>query len=55
VDACSLGFRTIVAEEAVADRAELPHVASLFDMDAKYADVMSCAEVHENLRRVHAA
>ncbi len=46
VDACSLGFRTIVAEEAVADRAELPHLASLFDMDRKYADVTSCDDVH---------
>ncbi|HEV7825198.1 MAG TPA: isochorismatase family protein [Mycobacteriales bacterium] len=44
VDACSYGFRTIVVEEAVGDRAELPHVASLFDIDAKYGDVVPLAE-----------
>lgn len=40
VDACSYGFRTIVVEEAVGDRAALPHAASLFDIDAKYGDVV---------------
>jgi nicotinamidase-related amidase len=49
VDSTSSGFRTIVPREAVADRAELPHLASLFDMDAKYADVMSLQEVLEQL------
>lgn len=44
VDACSFGFRAIVVEEAVGDRAELPHAASLFDIDAKYGDVVSLAE-----------
>jgi nicotinamidase-related amidase len=55
VDACSLGFRTIVAEEAVADRAELPHLASLFDMDRKYADVTSCDDVLAELRKISGA
>lgn len=41
VDACSHGFRTIVVEEAVGDRADLPHYVNLFDIDAKYADVVS--------------
>jgi maleamate amidohydrolase len=44
VDACSYGFRTIVVEEAVGDRAALPHAASLFDIDAKYGDVVSLQE-----------
>jgi nicotinamidase-related amidase len=44
VDACSYGFHTIVVEEAVGDRAELPHHASLFDIDAKYGDVVPLAE-----------
>ena len=44
VDACSYGFRTIVVEEAVGDRAELPHAASLFDIDAKYGDVVGLPE-----------
>jgi maleamate amidohydrolase len=44
VDACSYGFHTIVVEEAVGDRAALPHAASLFDIDAKYGDVVGLAE-----------
>jgi maleamate amidohydrolase len=44
VDACSLGFRTIVAREAVGDRAVLPHLANLFDIDMKYGDVVSAEE-----------
>lgn len=45
VDACSHGFNVVVPQEAVADRAAAPHGMSLFDMDAKYADVLPCAEV----------
>lgn len=44
VDACSYGFHTIVVEEAVGDRAVLPHAASLFDIDAKYGDVVTLDE-----------
>jgi maleamate amidohydrolase len=44
VDACSYGFHTIVVEEAVGDRAALPHAASLFDIDAKYGDVVGLEE-----------
>jgi nicotinamidase-related amidase len=44
VDACSYGFHTIVVEEAVGDRASLPHAASLFDIDAKYGDVVNLNE-----------
>ncbi len=44
VDACSFGFHTIVVEEAVGDRAALPHAASLFDIDAKYGDVVGLDE-----------
>jgi nicotinamidase-related amidase len=44
VDACSYGFHTIVVEEAVGDRAALPHAASLFDIDAKYGDVVGLDE-----------
>jgi maleamate amidohydrolase len=39
VDACSYGFRTIVVEDAVGDRAPLSHLTCLFDIDAKYGDV----------------
>ena len=41
VDACSRGFRPMVIREAVADRHPDPHEANLFDIDAKYGDVVS--------------
>jgi nicotinamidase-related amidase len=44
VDSCSYGFHTIVVEDAVGDRAALPHAASLFDIDAKYGDVVPLDE-----------
>lgn len=50
VDSCSYGFHTIVVEEAVGDRAALPHAASLFDIDAKYGDVISLGETCAYLR-----
>ena len=40
VDAMQYGYRTIVVREAVGDRAEGPHEANLFDIDAKYGDVI---------------
>ncbi|WP_416841420.1 isochorismatase family protein [Haloferax sp. DFSO52] len=45
VDACANGYRTIVPEEAVGDRAIEPHESNLFDMNAKYADVRPVDEV----------
>ncbi|MCY4592283.1 MAG: isochorismatase family protein [Alphaproteobacteria bacterium] len=44
-DSVSGGFRTIVPEDCVADRAQLSHTVNLFDMDAKYADVVSSTAV----------
>ena len=44
VDAISYGFRPIIPEEAVGDRAQDPHDANLFDMDSKYADVVPLSE-----------
>ena len=44
VDAMSHGFRTAVVAEACGDRHPAPHEANLFDMNAKYADVVSEAE-----------
>jgi maleamate amidohydrolase len=52
VDACSLGFRTIVVRDACADRAELPHIATLFDLEMKYADVVSQSEALAYLETV---
>jgi len=41
VDCCQHGFIPIVVREAVGDRASEPHEASLADLQAKYAEVMS--------------
>jgi maleamate amidohydrolase len=43
-DALGAGLRVVVAREAVADRAEGPHRAALFDVDQKIGDVVSLAE-----------
>jgi maleamate amidohydrolase len=45
VDAMSHGFITTVVREACGDRHEGPHKANLFDMQAKYADVVSEEEI----------
>lgn len=45
VDACSLGLHTIIVGEAVGDRSPISHLASLFDLDMKYADVTSLSKV----------
>ncbi len=50
VDAMSHGFKTSVVSEAVGDRHEAPHEANLFDMDAKYADVVSETEIVAHLK-----
>ncbi len=52
VDACSFGLHAIVPQEAVGDRAELPHYANLFDIDAKYGDVVSLEETVAYLERI---
>jgi maleamate amidohydrolase len=49
VDACSSGFRPMVVREAVGDRHPTPHEANLFDIDAKYGDVVSEAETLQYL------
>jgi maleamate amidohydrolase len=44
IDSMSYGFKTAVVSEACGDRHAAPHEANLFDMNAKYADVVSEAE-----------
>ena len=39
VDTLQHGFRPIVVRDAVGDRAQGPHEASLFDIESKYGDV----------------
>jgi maleamate amidohydrolase len=45
VDSLSRSYRTIVAEECVADKHESPHFANLYDMAVKYADVLPVNEL----------
>jgi maleamate amidohydrolase len=49
IDSISHGYRTIVPEECVGDRAQGPHEWNLFDIDAKYADVEPLERVLEQL------
>lgn len=44
VDCCQHGFIPMVVREAVGDRASEPHEANLFDLQAKYAEVVSMAD-----------
>jgi maleamate amidohydrolase len=41
VDCCQHGFVPLVVRDAVGDRAPGPHEANLFDLQAKYAEVVS--------------
>lgn len=49
VDSLAHGYRTIVPEECVADKHEIPHFSNLCDMLLKYADVLPVADVFEHL------
>jgi nicotinamidase-related amidase len=49
MDALAHGFRPIIPEEAVGDRAQEPHEANLFDMDSKYGDVVPLSEALAHL------
>jgi maleamate amidohydrolase len=51
LDTMCSGFIPIVVREAVGDRDVRPHEANLFDMSAKYADVVSEAEAIAYLAR----
>jgi nicotinamidase-related amidase len=49
VDACQHGFVPLVVREAVGDRHPAPHEANLFDLQAKYAEVISLEEAERYL------
>lgn len=49
IDTVSNGFIPVVVADACGDRHEAPHEANLFDMNAKYADVVDEATVIEYL------
>jgi maleamate amidohydrolase len=52
VDAHARGFKVNVIEDAVFDRGQVAHAMNLFDMHAKYADVIDAKEA---VRRIEAA
>ena len=52
VDGMQHGFRVIVPRECVADRHPGPHEANLFDINSKYGDVVSKADVMEYLQNL---
>jgi maleamate amidohydrolase len=52
VDAVQNGFRPMVVREAVGDRSVAAHDQSLFDLNAKYADVVSLDETLQYLKTV---
>jgi nicotinamidase-related amidase len=57
VDAFSYNFRVVVVEECVFDRGQASHKVNLFDMQAKYADVVPLQAaldyLHELPRDLH--
>ncbi|MFC4947871.1 isochorismatase family protein [Pseudonocardia sp. GCM10023141] len=44
VDAVQSGFSVLVPRQCVGDRAQAPHEANLFDIQAKYGDVIDVAD-----------
>jgi len=52
VDSMQHGFRTIVVSDCVGDRHPAPHEANLFDIDAKYGDVVGLEEAVVAIRRI---
>ena len=49
VDGLQNNYQVVVAEEAVGDRNQEAHYANLFDMNAKYADVVPLKSVKDSL------
>lgn len=55
VDSLQYGYRTVVVRDGCGDRAEGPHEANLFDIDAKYGDVIALDECLEYVAGLSAA
>jgi nicotinamidase-related amidase len=49
LDAFSLNYRVTIAEDGCFDRSQASHAINLCDMNAKYADVISTAEIVEHI------
>jgi nicotinamidase-related amidase len=50
VDAFSYNYRVLIPQECVADRSQISHEISLFDMNMKYTDVTTLEETVELLQ-----
>jgi maleamate amidohydrolase len=55
VDAHARGLRINVVEDGVFDRGQVTHAMNLFDMQAKYADVIPSAQAVRRIERVGSA
>lgn len=51
VDAAQHGFRPLVVREAVGDRSPLAHEANLYDIEARYGDVISADQARRIISR----
>jgi nicotinamidase-related amidase len=49
IDAFSYAFKVIVPEDCVYDRGEVTHALNLFDINAKYGDVITMEKVREKI------
>jgi maleamate amidohydrolase len=52
VDALQHGYRVVVPRQAVGDRNPAAHEANLYDIDAKYGDVVPVEEVVAHLEEL---
>jgi nicotinamidase-related amidase len=52
LDACQHGFIPLVVRDAVGDRHAAPHEANLFDLQAKYAEVVNLANAQAYLKGI---
>jgi maleamate amidohydrolase len=52
IDSISYGFVTLVISDAVGDRAPEPHAANLYDMSAKYADLVTTGDAIKYMQSV---
>jgi nicotinamidase-related amidase len=55
IDLLQYGYPALVPRDCVGDRAQAPHEANLFDIQAKYADVVSLEDALEYVESVPAA
>jgi maleamate amidohydrolase len=51
VDACQLTYPVLIPEDCVYDRSEVSHAVNLFDLAAKYADVMPLGEAIRSIEK----